>query len=90
MADFKFAPSHREAALHYNDVYHWLGASLESALKSHPSNIIMYKANNATYYLNVLCVCAYTNATIAKHTEQVWNRIIILRTNNSISNHGWF
>ena len=48
------------------------------------------KANNATYYLNVLCVCAYTNATIAKHTEQVWNRIIILRTNNSISNHGWF
>ena len=32
-ADSRFAPSQWETALHSNDVSHWLGASLESALR---------------------------------------------------------
>ena len=34
-ADFKFAPSQWETALLCNDVFHWLGASLKSALCCH-------------------------------------------------------
>ena len=32
MADFRFAPNQWETALFCNDVSHWMGASLESAL----------------------------------------------------------
>ena len=39
-ADSKFAPSQSEMALHCNDVSHWLGASLESALKVYPQYIM--------------------------------------------------
>ena len=31
-ADCRFVPSQREMALHFNDISHWLGADLESAL----------------------------------------------------------
>ena len=37
-ADSRFAPSQWETALHCNDVPHWLGASLESALYMQPSS----------------------------------------------------
>ena len=35
-ADSRFAPSHWKTTLHCNDVCHWLGASLESALLLYP------------------------------------------------------
>ena len=43
-ADSRFAPSQWETALLCNDVSHWLGASLESALMFYPS-IVFYLWN---------------------------------------------
>ena len=39
VTDFSFAPSQWEAALLCNDVSHWLGASLESALGNMPYSL---------------------------------------------------
>ena len=38
-ADSRFAPSQWETVLHCNDVSHWLGASLESALTTHTQSV---------------------------------------------------
>ena len=46
-ADSRFAPSQWEMALLCNDVSHWSGASLESALHADFQNALAY--TNATY-----------------------------------------
>ena len=42
-ADSRFAPSQWETALHCNDVSHWLGASLESALFRLCSSVSLHR-----------------------------------------------
>ena len=42
VADSMFAPSQWETALLCNDVSHWLGASIESALQLHQENIAVW------------------------------------------------
>ena len=52
-ADSRFAPSQWETALHCNNVSHWLGASLESALFLHPIKLLqVYISDNTVCWLD--------------------------------------
>ena len=68
-ADSRFAPSQWETALLCNDVFHWLGASLESALYKHWFRWQMETKLSTVQYLSqywpssiliqCACVCTY-------------------------------
>ena len=68
-ADSRFAPSQWETALLCNDVFHWLGASLESALFKHWFRWQMETKLSTVQYLSqywpssiliqCACVCTY-------------------------------
>ena len=56
-ADFRFGPSQWETALLCNDVFHWLGASLESAQQITP--IRYHSSPMRAWYLCLLCVLSF-------------------------------
>ena len=82
-ADSRFAPSQWETALLCNDVSHWLGASLESALYTNASwtkknceyhsnavkhEAIPYCINSAT---NIFPYCVSIPCNITEHTNNI-------------------
>ena len=54
-AGSRFAPSQWETALLYNDVSHWLGASLESALPQSSAQIILRCYNRQKFHDSTCC-----------------------------------
>ena len=52
-ANSRFAPSQWETALLCNDVSHWLGASLESALYSHDPTSVAFESPYGIIYINI-------------------------------------
>ena len=65
--DFRFAPSQWEMALLYNDVSHWLGASLKSALEllidtcvNENTDKIICKNMQAMYYIHICFLIVFT------------------------------
>ena len=70
-ADFRFAPSQWETALLCNDVSHWLGASLESALITSmwPSDSIWWHGSGSTK-VQVMASCLSAPTAPSHYLDQ--------------------
>ena len=63
MADSRFAPSQLVTALLYNDVSHWLGPSLESALSSALSQYLNQCRFVGNYAIDNISKWVFNNIT---------------------------
>ena len=66
-ADSRFAPSQWETVLLCNDISHWLGPSLESALKSHYNDVIMGAIASQVTSFTIVYSIVYSGADQRKH-----------------------
>ena len=92
-ADSRFAPSQWETALLCNTVFHWLGASLESAL--YPYGAVLYKSEWRLHAKTLLrelwrCVTSCTTSTGGHWTEiSPTDEVICHRKIDSRDQHFW-
>ena len=77
-ADSRFAPSQWETALFCNEVFHWLGASLESALTTYVLSsfqamvsVLHTACTEFVFHLSFysLCICAFAGFCIFTETK---------------------